>query len=200
MARKKVTSGGKKDDIIAAALELFMEHGYANTSIRMIQNKVGSEVGLFYYYFKDKDAVFEQALDLFFEQYKEGFAAVIEKEKGNPDMLMTRFFEYLVRVVEEFRATYADKLHWTVRRAIREQMLEVIEPFLRQIVDILVSYGATPRTDLDVAAMFLTHGVGSMILHEDHERFDQKKSEIIKGIQLIMGRDLVPIGSYKKAK
>ncbi|MDD3368507.1 MAG: GNAT family N-acetyltransferase [Lachnospiraceae bacterium] len=189
MARKPVESGGKKDEIIAAALELFMEKGYANTSIRMIQSKVGSEVGLFYYYFKDKDAVFEQALNLFFESYKKEFAQIVEQGRRNPSRLLTNFFVYMEEATDAFREQYAAKLHWTVRRAIREQMLEVIEPYLREIMDILVSYGARPKLDLDVAAMFLTHGVGSIILHEEKSVFKEKSAEVTKGINLIMGLD-----------
>ena len=189
MARKAVQSGGKKDEIVKAALALFLERGYENTSIRMIQKAVGSEVGLFYYYFKDKDAVFEQAMNLFFEKYKKEFDEIIEQGRRNPSTLLMNFFEYMGESTGEFRASYAQKLHWTVRRAIREQTLEVIEPYLKQIIEILMSYGAKPRLDSDVAVMFLTHGVGSMILHEDREYFIKKKAEIIKGINLIMGLD-----------
>lgn len=177
----------KKEAIITAALELFMEKGYENTSIRMIQSKVGSEVGLFYYYFKDKDAVFEQALNMFFDGYRPEFDSIIAFGRRNPTRLMTEFFETLGRETDMFRQKYADKLHWTVRRAIREQTLEFIEPYLAQIVDILICCGATTKIDKEVAVMFLTHGVGSMILHKNKEQYIQKKPEIIKGINLIMG-------------
>lgn len=190
MARKAVVTGGKKDEIIAAALKLFLEKGYENTSIRMIQKAVGSEVGLFYYYFKDKDAVFEQALDLFFEQYKVEFDKIVEHGRQYPKQLLSDFFNYMGAATSTFREKYSANLHWTVRRAIREQTLEVIEPYLREIMDILVSHGAAPKLDLDVAAMFLTHGVGSMILHEERDTFLAKKAEVIKGINLIMGLDV----------
>lgn len=139
-----------------------------------IQKKVGSEVGLFYYYFKDKDAVFEQALNLFFDGYRPEFDDVIAFGRRNPTRLMTDFLETLGRETVLFRQKYADKLHWTVRRAIREQTLEFIEPYLLQIVDILIFCGATPKVDREVAVMFLTHGVGSMILHNNREQYMQK--------------------------
>ena len=41
MARKAVLEGGKRDEIIDAATELFFENGYEATSVRMIMDKVG---------------------------------------------------------------------------------------------------------------------------------------------------------------
>jgi Bacterial regulatory proteins, tetR family. len=35
MARKAVLIGGKKDELIAAALKLFIANGYENTSVRV---------------------------------------------------------------------------------------------------------------------------------------------------------------------
>lgn len=47
MAEKIKQSELKKKQIVEAALKLFFEKGYEGTSIRMIQNKVESPVGLF---------------------------------------------------------------------------------------------------------------------------------------------------------
>ena len=52
MARKAVLTGGKRDEIIDIAMKLFFENGYEATSVRMIMNEVGGEIGMFYHYFK----------------------------------------------------------------------------------------------------------------------------------------------------
>ena len=49
MARKAVLEGGKRDEIIMTAMKLFFEHGYEATSVRMIMNEVGGEIGMFYH-------------------------------------------------------------------------------------------------------------------------------------------------------
>ena len=51
MARKALLTGGKRDEIIYAAMELFFENGYEATSVRMILDKVNGEVCMFYHYF-----------------------------------------------------------------------------------------------------------------------------------------------------
>jgi hypothetical protein len=41
MSRKPIIDGGKRDEIISAAMELFFEKGYEETSIRGILDVVG---------------------------------------------------------------------------------------------------------------------------------------------------------------
>lgn len=48
-------------------------------------------------------------------------------------------------------------------------------------------YGVRPALEPEVAAMYLKHGVGSYILHEDHEKLLRNKGEVKRGTSLIMG-------------
>ena len=61
MARKAVLEGGKREEIITAAEQLFFTEGFEKTSVRMILEKVGGEVGMFYHYFKSKEELFDVA-------------------------------------------------------------------------------------------------------------------------------------------
>lgn len=188
MSRKPVAEGGMREKIVAAALELFLTQGYDGTSIRGIMNKAGGEVGLFYYYFKNKDDVFDSVLDRFFAHYDADFAALVAHGRRNPCRVMQDFFEYMERETKKFREKYADKMHRTVRWAIREHTLTLIEPYLEQIVEIQSNYyGVAPALEPTVAALYLTHGVGSYILHEDWKNFLPHRAEVKRGTSLIMG-------------
>lgn len=188
MSRKPVIDGGKRDEIAKAALELFLKNGYDGTSVRSIMNQAGGEVGLFYYYFKNKDDVFDNVLDLFFANYDADFAAIVARGRRNPCRVMQDFFEYMERETASFRARYAANLHRTVRWAIREHTLTIIEPYLRQVVDMQSTYyGVPPALSPEVAALYLTHGVGSAILHEDSATYLHDRTQIKKGISLLMG-------------
>ncbi|MDD3333956.1 MAG: GNAT family N-acetyltransferase [Eubacteriales bacterium] len=188
MPRKPVLEGGKREEIVTAALELFFMQGYDGTSVRSIMNKAGGEVGLFYYYFKNKDDVFDSVLDRFFARYNADFAQIVAHGRRNPCRVMQDFFEYMERETAEFRQKYADNMHRTVRWAIREHTLTLIEPYLEQIVAIQSAYyGVQPVLAPTVAAMYLTHGVGSYILHEDQERLRLYHTEVKRGTSLIMG-------------
>jgi len=54
----------RKLEITEAALELFLEKGYENVSVKDITNKVNVAAGLFHYYFHSKEDVFMECMRL----------------------------------------------------------------------------------------------------------------------------------------
>lgn len=56
------------DDVMQAALELFAEQGYANTSVRQVVDTAGVTKGALYHYFQSKDdllfAIYERILSV----------------------------------------------------------------------------------------------------------------------------------------
>lgn len=54
----------RKLEITQAALELFMEKGYKNVSVKDITTKVNVAVGLFHYYFRSKEDVLMECVRL----------------------------------------------------------------------------------------------------------------------------------------
>ncbi len=187
MARKPVLEGGKRDELIEAALALFFENGYENTSIRMIAAKVGCEVGLFYYYFKNKDEAFEMAIDRFFAKYTEELDALVCRAERDPFRILIELFSLISAETEHFRYQYAAKLHWTVRWAIRERTLQILQPYILRILEALSGCGINPRISLDAAAVFLTQGIGGAILHESAEDYSAKRPELRRGVNLLLG-------------
>lgn len=131
MARKATSDNGKRDEIITAAMELFFEKGYDGTSIHAIMRRAGGEVGLFYYYFKSKDEVFDKVLDKFFAGYQKNFAAIADIVYRAPFRALTRFLIYMITETNRFREKYMTHMHRTVRWAIQEYTLTIIEPYLR---------------------------------------------------------------------
>ena len=189
MARKPMIEGGTKKRILEVGGRQIFERGYEGTSIRGIMQEVGGEVGLFYYYYKTKDELFTDVLDHFFEPYRRGFEALAEKAKRSPQQALLRFFVYIKREVRIFRRKYEGNMHRTVRWAIRERALTVIEPYLEEIIRTLIAYGATPVMDAHTTAVFLAHGVGSCILHEDADWMDSATDDIRRAVNLVMGLD-----------
>lgn len=190
MARKAAGDGGKREQIAAAALECFLKQGYDGTSVRAIMKKAGGEIGLFYYYFQSKDDVFEKALELFFGEYQRNFSQIADGVYRDPFRTLTKFYEYMRVETIHFRERYADNIHRTVRWAIREYLLTMVTPYLRRIIGGLASLGAVPPLELDVVAVMLAHGVGSMILHEDSAWMERSTIEVQKAVHLIMGMKL----------
>ncbi len=189
MARKPMYDGGTKNKIAEVSSKMFFEKGYEGTSVRAIMREVGGEIGLFYYYYESKDALFSDVLENFFEPYKAEFEKIAREAQTDPYQPLLRFFVYVKKQVRIFREKYEANMHRTVRWAIRERTLTVIEPYIERIIQAIVPFGAKPVMPVPLMAVFLSHGVGSIILHEDADWVDNSTEELRKTVNLIMGLD-----------
>ena len=180
---------GTKSRILEVGSRLFFEKGFDGTGIREIMKEVGADVGVFYYYYKSKDELFDDVLSNFFAPYEGDFEKIATEAEQRPYRALLRFFEYVKKSTKEFRTKYDGIIHKTVRWAIREQTLTVLEPYIERIINILIGHGATPTMDAHTMAIFLSHGIGSIILHEDSDWVDATTDDMRKTINLIMGLD-----------
>lgn len=189
MARKQMFEGGTKNRILEVGNRLFFEKGFDGTGVREIMKEVGADVGAFYYYYKSKDELFEDVLNNFFAPYEVDFEKIASEAEQRPYRALFRFFEYVKLSTREFRAKYDGHIHKTVRWAIREQTLTVLEPYIERIINVLISYGGKPTMNAHTMAIFLSHGVGSVILHEESDWIDSTTDDMRKTVNLIMGLD-----------
>lgn len=187
MPRKSKYEGGTKNKLVEVATKLFFEKGFDGTSVREIVRAAGCEVGLFYYYYKTKDDLFGDVLDNFFAPYKKDFENLVLQAKENHERALFRFFAYVKKEVRNFRKKYSENMHRTVIWAIRERTLTLIEPYIEKILEILIENGAKPIMSPQIAAVFIAHGVGSTILHEDADWTDEATDGIRKAVNLITG-------------
>lgn len=189
MTEKIKQSELKKKQIVGAALELFFENGYEGTSIRMIQNKVKSPIGLFYYYFESKDAVFEEAIKLFFENYEKQMQNVIDSSKNKPDEVLTKYIDYMDFATQDFRSKYLAKLHWTILAAIREYTLRVMKKYILVILEDYVKNDVIKisQENVTIIANLIAFGTGSSILYQSKETYEKQKNDIFKEISKLLG-------------
>ena len=189
MARKPMYDGGTKNKMIEVASKLFFENCFDGTSVRSIMRGVGGEIGLFYYYYKSKDDLFTDVMEHFFEPYKKDFERLVEESRQKPYQGLLRFFMYVKDEVRTFRQKYEGNMHRTVRWAIREQTQTVIEPYIEEIVNILIENGANPIMNARLTAVFLSHGVGGFLLHENSDWVDGCVDEMRGSVNAIMRFD-----------
>ena len=79
--RKEREKSDKKDLIRTAAMKMFLEDGYAKTSIRNIADAIEYSPGTIYLYYKDKDELLYEVQADAFRQLNEAFIA----EVNSPD-------------------------------------------------------------------------------------------------------------------
>lgn len=168
MARKPILEGGKKDEIINAALELFLQNGYESTSIRMILEQVGGEVGMFYHYFASKQEVFDKAFELFMNKQGEQFSLLMSQE--SEDMTPRKRLEQLgncyVVAMRDFEKFSNNTIHWSLLSALHDLTLQAMIPaFKEMLIAILHSAGKDDYSEVEWLGPFILKGI-SGLLHE----------------------------------
>ena len=77
----------RRDKILLKALELYMVEGYANVSITDLQSALDMGRGTLYYYFKDKDELFQEVVDMFLIKPKQRALERVREGGTIPDMI-----------------------------------------------------------------------------------------------------------------
>ncbi len=168
MARKPVLEGGKKDEIIKAALELFLENGYESTSIRMILDQVGGEVGMFYHYFTSKQEVFDKSFELFMQKQGVQFSQLLNQQSEHitPRMRLEQLRDCYISGMREYEKLSNGTIHWTVLSALHNLTLESMRPsFATTLVEILKAADRDDFSEVEWISPFLLKGI-SGLLHE----------------------------------
>ncbi|HEU4417748.1 MAG TPA: TetR family transcriptional regulator [Planctomycetota bacterium] len=70
-----------KERIVQAALDLFREHGYEATTMRMVADRAGVSLGNAYYYFESKDLLLQAFYREVHEAHVAAAAAVLQQER-----------------------------------------------------------------------------------------------------------------------
>jgi AcrR family transcriptional regulator len=86
----------RREEILHAAKELFLEQGYDSTTIRRIADRVGISAPALYLYFKDKEALMLALCDQTFGHLIDAIGE-IEKTVGDPLEQVRRFGEAYAR-------------------------------------------------------------------------------------------------------
>lgn len=189
MDNKVVIQGGKKEEIVTAALDLFFEYGYEYTSIRMIQARVKSSVGLFYRYYKSKDDVFEAAIRLFFRKYEEEMQRIVDDDANNLQHALSTYINYIDDATQDFRKKYLKKMHWSILGAIREYTLRIMRKYVFLIIKSFHKKNIikTEEHELEIVANFIAYAVGGSILYQDKQNYNNQKKDIFLIISNLLG-------------
>lgn len=110
----------RKKEIIKAAMQLFSEKGYAQTSMRDIARTMGVSLGLCYRYFDSKQILFNTAIDLYIEECCNSYLAILNDStitiKDKIDALFTSIGD------EHSNMQYYDFFHRVENEELHEQL------------------------------------------------------------------------------
>lgn len=92
----------RREKILLKAIELYMIEGYANVSITDLQASLNMGRGTMYYYFKDKDELFLEAVSTFLIHPKQRALDRVKEGATIPEMIETmQYYLHQLRDVHE---------------------------------------------------------------------------------------------------
>lgn len=168
-ARRARARAETRKRIADAAMRLFVEEGFDQTSMRRIADAVGYTPGALYAYFEDKDEILYSLLDTGFSLLRDAMqeaSALPPRERllcvgeiylrfaiENP-----QFYE-LMFIKSSTKRRIQEEEHWQVG-------IDTYE-FLRSAVRTGMDAGVIPRGDVDAVSFALwsnVHGIASLLL------------------------------------
>lgn len=180
MARKPVLEGGKRDEIINAAAQLFFTEGFEKTSVRKILERVDGEVGMFYHYFRSKEELFDVVADRFFRGYETEFRKLSE-DIHSPEEFADRFLPLYEQSMEQF-AHISGNMHWTMTYALHARTVASLVPAAQ---DLLKRFGYQGPYPMDIASGRIIADLSAAIHSDSFAAMnkEQKKELILRLIR-----------------
>lgn len=162
--------GETREKIIKAATKVFFEHGYEETSVRMIQEEANVVTGSFYHFFPSKELLFEVVIERFLAGYSERINTILENE----ELGIVECMEAILKEMQNSASVYyevlqGDKLHWTIQHALHNKTIETIVASVQVKLEKIILEGRIiSRLDADTGtlAAILIKGIEA-IVHSD---------------------------------
>ena len=186
--------GETREKIIKAATKVFFEHGYEETSVRMIQEEANVVTGSFYHFFPSKEMLFEVVIEQFLVGYSERIDAILENE----ELGFIECVEAILKEMQNSASVYyevlqGDKLHWTIQHALHNKTIETIVASVQVKLEKVISEGKIiSRLDADTGSLasILIKGIEA-IVHSDKTtgkemyRLERIKKDVFDYINLL---------------
>lgn len=184
----------RKQEILDAAIKVFVEKGYDKTSISDIANSMNISQGLCYRYFKSKEEIYDAAIDSYGNFLMNRMLEKIDyKSKSlreQIDSMSTRIENY--EQVERERPELYELFHKAKNTPIHDRlylrMSESLIPFITEILQKAIDSKETKITNAEAAARFCIYGQIGILRRTDIS--DEEKALQIKNtIKEFLGLD-----------
>lgn len=148
------TSESRREQIVAAAVRLFSERGYFQTTIDEIVKEAEVSKGLVYLYFKDKNELLFYALRSVLELYETDIPPLMEKYE-EPLARLRMLFRTFCRLVndhrQEFLLAYRSTKDLTgAERALLKQQESRIWRVIRTCLEACIHKGLMKPVNVDI--------------------------------------------------
>ena len=164
----------RKDEVLDAALELFIQNGYAATRVEDIATRAGISKGTVYLYFASKEALMEGLIDRALSPVASRAIVTIDTLGLDPRMALKTLGGLIARNLSDPKIFAVPKL--IVRESVqfpelaqiyRRDVLDKVLPPMKRLIEHQVRLGRFKPVDADLAIRSIVGPViGHMIMAE----------------------------------
>ncbi len=125
----------RKEEIAAAAMQLFANHGFERTSISEIAKTAGVSKGLMYNYFKNKDLLVKEIVLEGLHQIMESLDFNFERELDRDTFikLIDKDFEHLKNNADLWKLYTAVLTQPRVMELVKDELFTIVAPFMESV-------------------------------------------------------------------
>lgn len=137
----------RRDKIIQAALELFLNNGYENTSLSDIIALSGGSLSTIYKCFGDKDGLFKSVIEFMVSEFSEAVRKSADfREDVDLETFLSKFAQTYVRIVFSQKATLLKKLIFSETFNPNSQVTRIFnESGAKAVHKILIDFFERPQ-------------------------------------------------------
>lgn len=168
----RVKTESKRAELVAAAVSVFAERGYEQTSMEDIRERAGCSKGTLYSYFASKDELFLQTLLEVTEQEASGIVWEPRRGEESGEAFLTRFGLVFLQTLyapsfQALRRLAFSSPNSEVGLSIYNQVVKPYETRVANLLRELMEAGVLRRADPEVAA----HHFGGLLESEFFLKF-----------------------------
>jgi AcrR family transcriptional regulator len=181
-AQNRAVRRASRDRIIEHALQLFGQHGFDGTTIRMIAEAAGISQGLIYRYFPSKEALLRAIFEQSMSDVRASFAAA--EAGGGPSEQLERLirasFEVLKRNELFWRLSYGVRMQATVLELLGDRMHDWLEE-VRTTLERYLRAAGSPHPETEALILFaLIDGISQhYVLDPKNYPLDQVATRVV---------------------
>ena len=161
--------------IIETALELFAQHGYEATSVRMIAQAAGIAQGLLYNYFASKEALLATIVQQSMADVRESFIGAEDAKDpgGQIERLIRAAFATIQRNRAFWRLIYGVRMQSAVVASLGDMYIAAVTE-IRTTIEHYCRTAGLPQPEIEAAILFaLIDGVAQhYVLDPEHYPLD----------------------------
>ena len=130
----------RRAELIAAARELFDKNGIENTQVSQIVKKVGVAQGLFYYYFRSKEDVVNQVIQIVMGEINEQAEEIVQSSEKSFIEKLNSYIRLYLDLIDQFSGDSEKDLHSMldiigqnpIAKQAHQLMVEKLKKLMRQ--------------------------------------------------------------------